>query len=112
MQLLNFLLLGFKSSAGLIMWVILILGFGMLGLLIERAYYLYLKCDLGSKAFMQALSNYLKAGDYEKAIKYALTFKSPIAKAELSILQNRGKGSKAIKKAVDEVFLTEAPRVK
>jgi biopolymer transport protein ExbB len=112
MQLLNFILLGFQSAASMIMWIILLVGFAGLGLFVERFWYLFFKCDMGSAAFMKGISNYLKAGDYERAIKYAVTLKTPLAKGVLSVLQNRGKGSKAIRKAVDEVFLTEGPKIK
>lgn len=112
MQFLNFILLGFQSSAGWIMWIILMTGFFMIGLAIERAYFLYVKCDMGSRPLMAAVSNYLKAGDYDRAIRHASAINSPLAKGLVSVLQNRTKGSKAIKKAVDEVFLTEGPRVK
>ena len=112
MQMLNFLLLGFQSSAGWLMWIILIVLFAGLGLAIERFWYLFLKCDMGSAAFMKSISNYLKAGDYERAIKYAATLRSPLAKGVLAVLQNRGKGTKTIRKAVDEVFLTEGPKIK
>jgi len=112
MQMLNFLLLGFQSSAGFLMWIILVVLFAGIGLFIERFWYLFLKCDMGSAAFMKGISNYLKAGDYERAIKYAATLKSPMAKGVLAVLQNRGKGAKTIRKAVDEVFLTEGPKIK
>lgn len=112
MQMLNFLLLGFQSSAQLVMWVLLFLFFLGAGLAIERFWYLFLKCDLGSGTFMSTISKYIKAGDFERAMKYAGTMNSPLAKGVLSVLINRTKGPKAIKKAVDEVFLTEGPRIK
>jgi biopolymer transport protein ExbB len=112
MQMLNFIMLGFKSSAGWIMWCILFVGFASLGLLVERVWYLYFQADKGTGTFMKGLSKYLKAGDYDMATKYASSYKTPLAKGVLSILQNRVNGTKAIKKAVDEVFLTEAPKIK
>ena len=65
----------------------------------------------GSGNFMSGISKYLKAGEYEKAIKYASTQSTPLAKGVSAILQNRGKGAKAVQKSVDEVFLTEAPKI-
>lgn len=112
MQLLNFILLGFQSSAGFLMWIILSVLFVGLGLFIERFWYLFIKCDMGSAAFMKGISNYLKAGDYDRAIKLAAAQKSPLAKGVLCVLQNRSNGSKSIRKAVDEVFLTEGPKIK
>lgn len=112
MRFISFILLGFASSAGVIMWMILLLGMVSLGFWIERTWYLYFKCDMGTGAFMKGISTYLKGGDYERAIKFAMGSSTPLAKGVLAILQNRPKGPKAIKKAVDEVFLTEGPKVK
>jgi biopolymer transport protein ExbB/TolQ len=112
MQLVHFILLGFQSSAGLIMWVILLVMMLGAALALERAYYLYLKCDMGNRSLMNVISKYLKTGEYDKAIKHAIGANTPLAKGIVAVLQNRTKGAKAIKKAVDEVFLTEGPKVK
>jgi biopolymer transport protein ExbB/TolQ len=93
------------------MWIILFLLFGGMGLVAERMWYLFLKCGSGTSAFMNGVSKYLKAGEYEKAIKYAASQNTPLAKGVTAILNNRGRGSKAVQKAVDEVFLTEAPKI-
>ena len=112
MQMFNFLLLGFQSSASLVMWILLVLGCVSAGLWIERVVYLYFKCDMGTASFMNTISQYIKAGDFDRATKHAASSQTPLAKGVLSVLQNRSKGAKVIKKAVDEVFLTEGPRVK
>lgn len=112
MKLLQFILLGFQSTAWWVMWTILLCLFVMLALAIERAYYLYFKCDSGNRSLLNVVSKYLKTGEYDKAIKHASASSTPLSKGILSVLQNRTKGPKAIKKAVDEVFLTEGPKIK
>lgn len=112
MQMFNFLLLGFQSSASLVMWILLVLLCGSAGLWIERIIYLYFKCDMGTASFMNTIQQYIKAGDFERASKHAASNQTPLAKGVRAVLENRSKGAKAIKKAVDEVFLTEGPRVK
>lgn len=112
MHLFNFLLLGFQSSAQLIMWIILGLLCVAVAIMIERFYYLFFKCDKGTGAFMETISKYIRSGDFDRAAKYASSLKTPLAKGVASVLVNRTKGPKAIKKAVDEVFLTEGPRIK
>jgi len=107
----KFVVDGFMSPGASCMWAILLVGFGILGMLIERAYYLYFKCGTNSGNFMAGISKYLKSGDYEKAIKFASSEKTPLAKGVTAILQNRGRGGKAVQKAVDEVFLSEAPKI-
>ncbi len=111
MQFFKFIIDGFISPGSWSMWAILFLGCGAVGLAIERAWYLFIKCGTGGGSFMSGISKYLKAGEYEKAIKYASSQSTPLAKGVTAILQNRGKGSKAVQKSVDEVFLTEAPKV-
>ena len=44
MQMLNFLRLGFESSASLVMWILLALLVLSLGLWIERIIFLFFKC--------------------------------------------------------------------
>jgi biopolymer transport protein ExbB/TolQ len=102
---------GFVSPGSLFMWSILFILFGILGLVAERVYFLFVKCGASTSTFMASISKYLKSGDFEKAIKYTSTMQTPLAKGVLAVLQNRGRGSKQVTKAVDEVFLTEAPKI-
>ena len=60
---------------------------------------------------MSGISKYLKAGDFEKALKYSMSLATPLAKSVTAILKSRGQSAKQVQKAVDEVFLTEAPKV-
>lgn len=110
-QLFKFIVDGFTSPGSVAMWAILVIGFGILGLVIERVWYLFFKCGTSSASFMAGISKYLKAGDYDKAIKYASSMSTPLAKSVAAILQNRGKSAKQVQKAVDEVFLTEVPKI-
>jgi biopolymer transport protein ExbB/TolQ len=102
---------GFDSSGNWVMWIITVLLFAGIGLVIERAWYLFGTCGMGSGSFMGGISKYLKAGEFEKAIKFASAQKTPIAKGVVVILQNRGRGTKAVQKAVDEIFLGESPKI-
>jgi biopolymer transport protein ExbB/TolQ len=111
MQLYKFVLDGFLTSGSWVMWIITFLLFGGLGLIVERMLYLFMKCGTGSGTFMNGISKFLKAGEYEKAIKYSSNLNTPLSKSVTAILQSRGKGAKAVQKAVDEVYLTEAPKV-
>jgi biopolymer transport protein ExbB len=110
-MLFKFIVDGFTSPGYFCMWAILLMGFAIIGIVIERVWYLFFKCGTSSASFMSGISKYLKAGDYEKAIKYASSVTTPLAKAIVAILQNRGRSSKQVQKAVDEVFLSEAPKV-
>ncbi len=107
----KFIIDGFVSPGNWCMWGILIIGFISIGMIVERVWYLYFKCGSGGASFMAGISKYLKSGDYEKAIKYASSMATPLAKSVTAVLSNRGKGTKMVQKAVDEVFLAETPKV-
>jgi biopolymer transport protein ExbB/TolQ len=109
--MLKFIVDGFNSTGSSVMWMILIVAFVIIGIVIERAWYLFFKCGMGSGSFMAGISKYLKAGDYAKAIQYSSSVNTPLAKGITAVLQNRGKGTKVVQKSVDEVFLTESPKI-
>ncbi len=111
MQIFKFLVDGFTSPGSFTMWGILLLGFVILGLTVERVWFLFFKCGTGSGTFMAGISKYLKAGDYDKAIKYSSSLTTPLAKGVTAILKNRGQSSRQVQKAVDEVFLSESPKI-
>jgi biopolymer transport protein ExbB len=108
----NFIAAGFKDPGGSwAMWLILMIGVALVGLVIERGIYLFSAAG-NSAAFMGGISKFLKTGDFDKAQKYAASKeKMPLAIAVVEILKNRGNGTKAVQKAVDEVFLTEVPKI-
>ncbi len=105
---------GFQDPGGAwAMWIILAVGAVILALAIERAIFLYGTAG-GATSFMAGISKFLKKGDFDKALKFAQQKKfkkKPIAKAIVPILEQRDKGTKVVQKAVDEVFLTEVPKV-
>lgn len=112
MALFNFIAAGFQDKSGAwAMWVILFVGFGILGVVIERAIYLYGVAG-GADSFMKGISKFLKNGQFDKAIKFAKAKKNmPLAKAVTVILENKGKPTKQVQKLVDEVFLSETPKI-
>lgn len=110
-MLVKFIVDGFVSPGNWAMWSILFVGFGTIGLVAERVWYLYFKCGSSGNSFMAGISKYLKSGDYEKAIKYSSSMNTPLARGVTAVLSNRGKGSKVVQKSVDEVFLTETPKI-
>jgi biopolymer transport protein ExbB/TolQ len=110
-SLIKYLVQGFQGPGGIFMWGILIIAMIGLAIACERAYYLLLKCGTGRGKFMADLLKIIKTGDYQKAIRYAAGHESPLAKVIMVILQSKEKGEKAVNRAVDEVFLTETPRI-
>ncbi len=109
--IMNALTNGFKGAGGVFMWAILLLGMVGFAIAAERCFFIFIKCNSGRKTFMPNLLKFIKSGDINRAIKFAGQFQSPLAKVIFAILQNREKGEKSINTAVDEVFLTERPKI-
>jgi biopolymer transport protein ExbB/TolQ len=93
------------------MWAILIVMAIDLAMIIERIYFLVIKSGNGRGLFMVNVQKIIKQGDMEKAIKYSSSFNLPLAKVVTTILQNKEKGQESTQAAIDEVFLTEVPRL-
>ena len=60
---------------------------------------------------MYTVARYINGGEHDKALRFAASSTSPLSKIVAAILQNRGKGTKVVRRLVDEVFLQETPRV-
>jgi biopolymer transport protein ExbB/TolQ len=93
------------------MWVIAIFGGLAGGLAVERFLYIVMKSASGRKKFMADIASLLKAEKIAEAESLAKEGQTPLAKCLYAVLSNRDKGEKGMTKALDEVFLTEAPRV-
>ena len=52
MQFLNFLIAGFHITGSFMMWGILLVGLIAIGLIIERVWYLFVKCGTNRGVFM------------------------------------------------------------
>ncbi|MGL1934679.1 MAG: MotA/TolQ/ExbB proton channel family protein [Fibrobacterales bacterium] len=102
---------GLDQSGWGFMWAIAIMGGLALGLAVERFYYIVIKSGKGRKEFMKNIAGMLKSEKVSEAINYAKTSELPLAKCIFAVLSNKDRGEKGMTKALDEVFLTEAPRV-
>jgi biopolymer transport protein ExbB len=100
-----------SSTGWQFMWVIAIFGFAALGLVIERFIFIVMKSASGRKKFMSDVANYLKSERIADATALAKEGTTPLAKCLYAVLSNRDKGEKGMTQALDEVFLTEAPRI-
>ena len=60
---------------------------------------------------MADMASYLKADKIAEATSLAQKSETPLGKCLYAVLANRDKGEKGMTSAMDEVFLTEAPRI-
>lgn len=101
----------FQTDGKEYMWAILVCAGLALALTVERAYYIWIKCSMGRAAFLSTIAKLLQAGKVEEAGKHAASLNLPLASVVSAVLNNKSRGERALDKAVDEVYLTEAPRV-
>lgn len=111
MGFIKFIVAGFQSTGSVMQWAILVCMCAGFGLILERVWYLFIRCGRSSSGFMAGVGKYIKQGDYAKALQYAKGVSTPLAKTVAAILENRGKGPKVINRAVEEILLTETPKV-
>ncbi len=105
------ILKGFQGEGKFYMSLIMILGIISLAIIAERFYYIYIKSSAGRTNFMRNIAQLLQTGRIAEAGHLAASQNFPLAKMISAVLQNKAKGQQAIEKAVDEVYLTEAPRI-
>jgi biopolymer transport protein ExbB len=105
------ILKGFGGEGKYYMTMILGLGFIGLAIIAERIFYIFIKNSTGRANFMRNIAQLLQTGRVAEAGHLAATQNFALAKIISAVLQNKAKGQQAIEKAVDEVYLTEAPRM-
>ncbi len=105
------ILKGFQGEGKFYMSLIMVLGIISLAIIAERFYYIYVKSSSGRADFMRNIAQLLQTGRIPEAGHLAASQSFPLAKIISAVLANKAKGQSAVEKAVDEVYLTEAPRI-
>ncbi len=105
------ILKGFNGEGRFYMSVIMVLGIIALAIIAERFFYIFVRSSKGRGSFMRNIAQMLQTGRVSEAGHLAASQDIPLAKIISAVLQNKAKGQAAIEKAVDEVYLTEAPRM-
>ena len=102
---------GFNGEGRYYMTLILSMGFLGIAIIAERFFFIFIKSSKGRAAFMRNIGQLLQTGRVAEAGHLAASQSIPLAKMISAVLQNKAKGHQAMEKAVDEVYLTEAPRM-
>jgi biopolymer transport protein ExbB len=105
------ILKGFQGEGKLYMSAIMVIAIVSLAIIAERFYYIYIKSSAGRGAFMHNVAKLLQTGRVAEASQLAAKQSTPLGKIIFGVLSNKSKGQGAVEKAVDEIFLTEAPRI-
>ncbi len=106
----SFFFKGFSGPGSSFMWLLLLICFIAVAIAVWRAMVIA-KCSMGRGIFLKDIASTIKTGDMTRASAVASASQYPIAKVFAAILQRSAKGEKAMNRAADEVFLTEAPRL-
>jgi biopolymer transport protein ExbB len=107
----SLILKGFNGEGRFYMTVIMILGLISLSIIAERFFYIYIRSSKGRGRFMTNVAKLLQAGRMDEANRLAASQGTPLGRIISAVLQNKPKGQAAAERAVDEVYLTEAPRI-
>jgi biopolymer transport protein ExbB len=99
-------------EGGWMMHPILASLFVVVGLVLDRAYALYVKAAIDKEAFLRGLKKHIYAGDLDKAISYtAQQKKTPLTSVIKAGLINVPKGEADVQAAMDEATLRESPKL-
>jgi biopolymer transport protein ExbB/TolQ len=101
----------FSGPGGVYMWAILLISVFVISIMIERCWYLLLKCKLEKQDFMNQLAKLVSGGQVEQATALTKKSTSPLGRVLYAVLVNFNESEKDIRQAVDEVFLTEGPKI-
>jgi biopolymer transport protein ExbB len=103
----------FFESGGSFMYVILSVSAFGVAVIIERLYYLHIRCRINAKNLLATLTRLVRTDKVDEARKLCLKSKSPLAVILESALWHyeQGLSNEEIQNAVDETALRELPRV-
>jgi len=100
---------GFKEG-GWAMWPILIWSIFTIGLIVERAIYLF-GSSINKDVFLATMQKCILAGDVAKAVKMCSAANAPLARIVQSGLVKVNRPDEEVQSAMDEAALREIPKI-
>jgi len=84
-----------------------------LAIMLERGYYLYLRCRVNAKSLLATLTRHVRSNKVSEARKLCVKSKSPVSVILESALWHfeQGLSNEEIQNAVDETALRELPKI-
>src|SRR5215813_13180785 len=92
------------------MWPILLWSIITIGIIIERALYLY-GSSINKDVFLATMQKCILAGDVAKAVKMCSAANAPLARIVYAGLVNVNRSNDEVKAAMDEAALLEIPKI-
>ncbi|MBP7460506.1 MAG: MotA/TolQ/ExbB proton channel family protein [Candidatus Delongbacteria bacterium] len=99
-------------DGGTTMYFILFFNLVALFIILERIYYLFFRANMDANQFMGEIQRLYKEKKINDAIGLAYKRNKPFSRLIGAALQNHENTDRGIQDAMDEVFLTESPRIK
>jgi biopolymer transport protein ExbB/TolQ len=93
------------------MYIILAAAFLALIIIIERFYKIYIRSRINARKFVDRILALVKQEQIDQAILYCKRYKVPLANILMAGLINHSKRNRIIQNSVDEVALSEIPRL-
>jgi biopolymer transport protein ExbB len=92
------------------MWIILFWSVFTIGIIIERALYLF-GSSINKDAFLSAMQKCILAGDVQRAVKMCSAHNAPLARIVQAGLVKVNRPDEEVQAAMDEAALREIPRI-
>ena len=98
------------EEGGMMMYVILFWEVLTIGIIVERAIYLY-KASINREVFLATMQKCILAGDIGRAIKLCSAANAPLARIVKSGLMKVNRPDAEVQSAMDEAALVELPKI-
>lgn len=98
------------QEGGKMMWVILFWSMVTIGIIIERAIYLY-GSSINKDVFLATMQKCILAGDVAKAVKMCSAANAPLARIVQAGLVKVNRPDEEVQAAMDEAALREVPKI-
>ncbi len=94
-------------------WMYPILGVSILviGIALERTYWLYTQAGVDKKSILDTLEKAIRSNDIERALKVLRSTKAPLVRVLRTGVQNFNEKKQTVQLLMDETALAEIPRI-
>ncbi len=93
------------------MYPILIVSILVVGIALERVFWLYTQAGVDKKAILETLEKCIRSNDIERALKVLRSTKAPLVKVLRAGVQNFNEKKQTVQLLMDEAALSEIPRI-
>ena len=104
------IVLAFKRG-GDWMYPILVISILVIGIALERVFWLYTQAGVDKKGILDTLEKCIRGNDIERALKVLRSTKAPLVKVLRAGVQNFNEKKQTVQLLMDEAALAEIPRI-